>query len=567
MTTRHSHFSSVPVVEDFAVPSPRDRTLSLFHSSHSNGAKNMPTNFPALSSLPKVKDFSPSSRERTLFLMHLNLAAYPSCEEGDLHDHHCSYPDASLQELWNQQQSLYGPNVTDSQSEDEAANQFHLDNWNLLLTDPDLEGYQAHSIPESTAEFQVGIQALEWETKNAIILAFRGTYSPGDYGNIENWMTEFLLEKSTTQMKRAWVEDAKLNWTHAMEDINKHDDDRMARVEIRARESTKRQEYAQVLVDAVGQNDTLSQALGGYTLDDVYETGYWKLTKYLVDYAAQKANQTDKTLILTGHSQGGTRAQLASMYLHHTTGVEVPTLTFAATGSACVARRLFYKNSNLLEDVNPYEQHSSHLTDIVHPLDPWGNSMLGMDNGQVCYWGATTTSRDDTSSIADRAQDYCARIYGWKGPTLVAAQEGAPFSGAGSSAEELAHDFQRCRYFTHSAEGMLLGLYEKEEMLDGSSNCHEVPAIPEDDPEGLCPSGSIPKDEKEAVVVSVVALLVALGLLCFGFRCIRSRKSGETKEHAHNLLSDMNDSEALGMESEPFQDEPEDVDEDGIELL
>lgn len=566
MTARHPHFYSPPVVEEVTVPSPHDRTLSLFHPNHGDGTKEkMPTKFSSLSSLPTVKDFSAPSRERTLFLMHLNLAAYPSCEEGDLHGHHCSYPDATLQELWNENQSLYGPNVTNPELENEAANQFHEDNWNLLLTDPNLKGYQSHSIPESTAEFEVGIQALEWVTSNAIILVFRGTYSPGDYGNIENWMTEFLLEKSTSQMKRAWVEDAKLNWTDAMESRAKNDDDRMARVEIRARETTKRQEHAQRLVDAVRQNDTLSQALGGYKLEDVYETGYWKLTKYLVDYAAQKANETDKTLILTGHSQGGTRAQLASMYLHQSTGVEVPTLTFAATGSACVARRLFHKNSNLLEDVDPYVQHSSHLTDIVHPLDPWGNSMLGMDNGQVCHWGTTRTSSDD-ESIGAKAQEYCARIYGYKGPTLVAAQEGAPFSGAGSAGEELAHDFQRCRYFTHSAEGMLLGLYE-EEILDETSNCHEVPAIPENDPEGLCPSGSIPKDEKEAVAAIVVSLMVALGLLCFGLRCIRNRNSIENEEHAHNLLSEMDDSEALAMESEPFQDEPEDVDENGIELL
>ena len=82
-------------------------------------------------------------------------------------------------------------------------------------------------------------------------------------------------------------------------------------------------------------------------------------------------------MVLTGHSQGGTRAQLASMYLQKEYGIQVPTVSFAATGAACMARQLFDTSGNLLQDVNPFAAHDQ-IVEYVRPLDPWGNSMLGL---------------------------------------------------------------------------------------------------------------------------------------------------------------------------------------------
>jgi hypothetical protein len=64
-----------------------------------------------------------------------------------------------------------------------------------------------------------------------------------------------------------------------------------------------------------------------------------------------------QSLLLTGHSQGGTRAALASMYLRKRTGVSYETVSFAATGAACMARRLYNTGANFLRDVNPYIRH------------------------------------------------------------------------------------------------------------------------------------------------------------------------------------------------------------------
>jgi hypothetical protein len=55
------------------------------------------------------------------------------------------------------------------------------------------------------------------------------------------------------------------------------------------------------------------------------------VTQQIVDAAYAAAGGK---LLLSGHSQGGGRAALASMYLEKTHSVKVPTVTFAATGGA-----------------------------------------------------------------------------------------------------------------------------------------------------------------------------------------------------------------------------------------
>ena len=191
-------------------------------------------------------------------------------------------------------------------------------------------------------------------------------------------------------MYEAWTKDANLTWTDQMQD--RYSDDEWAKLELRTAESFvfgrdrplkavgKGSSLSENLVKAISQNATLSASLGGMTLKEAKATGYWKLTKFVTDQVAERARQANKTLVLTGHSQGGTRAQLASMYLYQKTHIAYPTISFAATGAACVARLLFDTTSNLLDDVNPFVRHEN-MVEYVHPLDPWGNSMLGIDNG------------------------------------------------------------------------------------------------------------------------------------------------------------------------------------------
>mmetsp|Transcript_28448 Transcript_28448/g.69224 ORF Transcript_28448/g.69224 Transcript_28448/m.69224 type:complete len:321 (+) Transcript_28448:452-1414(+) len=292
------------------------------------------------------------------------------------------------------------------------------------------------SIPQDTSKFDIGVSAMEWNIDNddnndnsgvdggggTSILVFRGTYSPGDYDNIEHWMMDYVLEKSTDRMKQAWVDDSGLPWTSEMQ--SRLHDDTLDRLEIRAFLRIKGQKFPNDLVDTISSNSSLQESLldsngNGLTLQDAKDTGYWKLTKHIVDVVYARAVSQNRTLVISGHSQGGTRAQLASMYLHHKYDVKVPTVSFAATGSACMARHLFHSKANFLQDVDPAVAHD-HITEYVHPLDPWGNSMLGQDNGgQACYYGTSYLSRPHPTF------KYCSEIYGWSGPTLI-ANENSP---------------------------------------------------------------------------------------------------------------------------------------------
>ena len=63
-----------------------------------------------------------------------------------------------------------------------------------------------------TAKYDIGVAALEWQRGDIKVLCFRGSYSGGDMSNIPNWFIDFVLEKSTAKLKKAWTEDAGLEW-------------------------------------------------------------------------------------------------------------------------------------------------------------------------------------------------------------------------------------------------------------------------------------------------------------------------------------------------------------------
>lgn len=518
-----------------------------------------------LSSMPTVSDFTVPSRNRTLALMRLNVAAYPSCEVRIQRGFDCSYPEDVMAEIFENNLSIFGPNISGMEQENMATQILNEQIWNESGGGSH-EMFRKISVPQETAEFEFGVQALEWNRADATILAFRGTFTDGDYTNIENWMIDYLLEKSTDRMKQAWIQDAGLEWTAEMEERSRVDD-RWAKLEIRAGESyilgrnrplkdglTRKESVMQRLVDAVAMNDTLSSAIGGFTMKDAEATGYWKLTKLIVDEAAILARENNRTLVLTGHSQGGTRAQFASMYLYRTTGIAHPTITFAATGGACAARLTFDSNGNFLEDVDPFVRHEN-MVEYVHPLDPWGNSMLGMDNGNsVCYWGkleaklAEASRSDVLEDFNVGAYHYCSKIYGWPGPSIIAAQAGL------SGDNELRRNFQRCRYFTHMAETILFGL-EKNLLEDGTTDggCVSLSVISRQDPDQMCPTGKLSLEEKHAVegilFVMVVMLLGCLLLARSWIICKRNHtKMHEILSTEEYPMDGWGDNESISME-------------------
>ncbi|KAG7362771.1 hypothetical protein IV203_026131 [Nitzschia inconspicua] len=521
------------------------------------------------SSLPEVFDYKVPSRNRTLALMRLNVAAYPTCQVRIQHGHECSYPEDIMEAIFRDGLSIFGPNITNMDGEIDATQLLYEVIWNESV----VQGSSSHrkiSVPQETAEFEVGVQALEWTLNDTTVLAFRGTFTDGDYANTENWITDFILEKSTDRMEQAWVKDSGLRWTSEMEERAKASD-RWAKLEIRAGESyilgrkrplkdgfRRKQSIMEELVNTVARNETLSNAIGGFTVKDAEATGYWKLTKFIVDEAARRARENNRTLVLTGHSQGGTRAQLASMYLYKTTGISHPTVTFAATGGACASRLLFYSNADLLNDVDPFVRHEN-MVEYVHPLDPWGNSMLGMDNGdQVCHWGkldaqaAENSGRSVQLGVNDGAYYYCSKVYGWPWPYIIAAQSGL------SRDNELRSDFQRCRYFTHMAESILFGL-ERNLLEDGTTDggCYKLPEITQTDPDQRCPTGRLSRDEDHAVegLVFVATMLVAGCVMMkgsCGTRCVSKHRYYDVRHTVvpseEDTTSDWNDEDPSTLE-------------------
>lgn len=623
-------------------------------------AKN-PDDQSGLLLLPYVTDFTASSRNRTLLLMRLSLATYPTCQ--DRYDYNdkikysafsCGYGTDVLSPLWQAGQSIYGSHITNLVQEQAAAQDLQESNrrmfyHSLSTTDSVLDSpprIQSHdyygaqtewsfvTLPTSytTAVYEVGVVAVCWTLHapyNTTIVAFRGTFSPGDFSNLENWIMDYVLERSSARMQQAWTQDAGLLWTPAMQQRYNTYSDQFAKLELRTAETyffgqeeplkedipqfsnyypqnsadKNRESFAQRLVNAVNANATLAEALrvdssqdgegpeSNFTNQEALKTGYWTLTRYLVRQVAQQAMERNYTLLFTGHSQGGTRAQLASMYLHQRTGMAHPAVTFGATGSACMSRLLWYQSSsdsslrsdtttnNLVNGggVNPFLPQNQ-LLEYVHPLDPWGNAMLGRDNGgHVCFWGTSTalqheeglneeteeeeeeaennTSFESHQVTKDAAYTYCSRIYGYRGPLLMAANVDAPLGHSSLNAAKIRQDFQRCRYVTHSAEAILLAFLQGESDAvivddnddspsmggndttkqttaspflllrpDGTTDgtCRPVLVIPKDDPLQLCPIGGISKKEEtlagEMILVIVVVLLSCLciiGRLCW----------------------------------------------------
>merc|ERR1719424_1389785 len=66
--------------------------------------------------------------------------------------------------------------------------------------------------------------------------------------------------------------------------------------------------------------------------------GYWPLTQRIVRDVLPKNRDDDKQIIFAGHSQGGFRAAMASMWLEKFDGTIYPVYSLAGTGTQCVSR-------------------------------------------------------------------------------------------------------------------------------------------------------------------------------------------------------------------------------------
>jgi len=467
-----------------------------------------------------------NSRDRVITLAKLNLLAYDRNKYDDFEN--SQYPRDQMEKFLSEGESIFGPDILDHEDEYEASEKL----YNLVQGQVNTAKEPSLKFPKSTSERvywpetqinddghldlgAAGIAALEFKRWSAIdnlsvtVLVFRGTVTSGDRENVVNWVHDFVTNGGMTKrMKEMWVDEAKLEWTEKMEDRTK---------QISFYASAATCIYNDMFDDAFSSEVTVPKT--DYHLESVeyYKTGYWGVTKQLVDKSYSELNMnrnndyTRSALILTGHSQGGTRAALASMYMKKKKNLDITTVTFGSTGPQCMAR-LLHSNYDMLDDVDPYVNHPQ-ITEYVHYLDPWGQA-LGRENGNVCLYGKIGLETSE-------AKKGCERVWGTPGVKLWFNEGADKISWKKNNAQnkELYDDFSYCRYRTHWMDAMLLDL-QRDGVLDtngvSDGGCALAAVADKDDTTNMCSLEDSPC-VKHIIAFSffMFGLVACLTLCCF----------------------------------------------------
>lgn len=229
------------------------------------------------------------------------------------------------------------------------------------------------------------------------------------------------------------------------------------------------------LQDAVGSGDYASDLV---SKSDIESYGQYPLSVAIAEeiLGPDPTTADVDTFSIHGYSQGGTRAQLVSMYYAYVHELRFRTVTFGSTGSQCFT----YKGKTLGRGdswrgfLDPSQSHDDHIVGFYDALDPYAQS-LDYNVGLRCRYG--------TTNITDRtALDYCSLLVG----------KGLDVLGALSSS-----DIVRCTYFTHSSawQGRVTDpssavYFRADGTTDGM--CERMPVISEDG--DLCQPNGTPYD-------------------------------------------------------------------------
>jgi len=353
------------------------------------------------------------------------------------------------------------------------------------------------------ADDLVGVEALEWTRPGVgTVLVFRGEETYYEKLSSMIWVNDWGLEKMTQQMKSQWSSLEDLTWTDEM-------DSRADRNTIWADAAFRIKSYFQMHglgpISGVGSLKEVWEDTTG--LSTVVDQGFWPITKEVV-MATIRGLDSGEKLFFTGHSQGGSRAALAAMWRENLDGTLHETVTFGALGGTCFARNLAMSDSTYLADVNPFVTHDQ-ITEYVDAIDPVG--FMGVDPGSQCVYG--------TENVTQRpAVEYCEKIFGFPGTTLLLAASGA------LGLKGLQSDIERCLYFTHNPVAMLINLMNDQVLAtDGSTDggCTTTP-IDISDTDEQCPTGAVPSSfyyiTATLICVLLFTLICILALLPAMFR-------------------------------------------------
>lgn len=478
---------------------------------------------------------SQNSADRVFTLLKLNMLAMKTmryaCDYGS--DRPCqSFSEKTYSELIANGDMMYAPNGTKREDD--------WDGMDVLTNAIEREvngtdGVNTSFIymPPSIGEFKNGWGALEFVRGDVTVLAFRGSYNDGEFENVQNFHFDYILERMTAKLKYMWTDLAGLPWGPEQQD-REDNGDLGIRISMRTvfqnnnpwTEGMATKVYNAVKDDKDDEENNKYLKDVDYSLEDAKNYAYWPLTRHFLDiYLANRTstNSTNSPLMFSGFSQGGTRAQLATMYARTKKNQDIHSLTFGATGARC-ASKLLWSNKNLLADVNPDLNYSSAIIDYTHPLDAWGSG-LGEDTGTECYFGIKNITQS-------KAYEYCSKIWGLSGVTLVAA--GTLTVPGGGADENTEAQFSRCRYLTH-----LLRATYQHLSLPGALTADGIPTTGFCQPattERSCPTGEWQDDElgASAAIIAVISLSVicCLGCCILGaVMCCKKRKEANRKRN------------------------------------
>lgn len=393
-----------------------------------------------------------TEREKIRALWRLNMVAYTGP---------AMYAADAMDDIINNRDSVFGQNIS-SYEDEEAAAKDMIDEADYYLKRVGSEWFAEDGElgMDASGENSFGVHAVEWSKPGfGVVLCFRGTESLGDGLNILPWLVDWVNSRMTARMEAQWIELAGLDLDENITAI----DDSAVQAGLAA-EATE----AHLLFNA-----TMTGIAASHPLVDeaeVAKTGYWEFTKVIVDSVYQEHVNTSEpeTLYITGHSQGGGRAALSSMYLEKKFNKTIETVTFAATGGGCFSRKLSLTGGTMLDDVNPYVVHEQ-VTDYVHPLDIYGH--LGYDVGRQCTYGTTDIKYS-------RAAKYCKAAFQSTGPILISGID-----------PDLDRKFRQCRYFTHGRAGMNRDLMDDTLLLENGTTdggCKPLEPVSQADQQAVC---------------------------------------------------------------------------------
>ncbi|CAD7942668.1 unnamed protein product [Amoebophrya sp. A120] len=396
-------------------------------------------------------------RARIRTMLAMNRVVYPDGNYATPKlDHVHSFPGGSYKGSPNAGETVaaFGARVTATHnqwnSDMEAVLQGNANQWAESFTEP------------SGEPLGLGVSAGVYNDGTTRVIVFRGTETTSDFNNLLHWHEGWFLHRLRARYMQMW-QDAGLSITSEM----------LARAEVD--DVVDRAKFLGMSSLIAASDDYNWVTSLGLERADLIQQGYWPLTKAVVravlPAGRNTAGEATNSIYITGHSQGGGRAAMASIWLENTDGTAYPTYLFAGVGTQCAVR---YSTAPAYSQDIDVTRNYAHIKQYVNVLD--GIGYIDFSNaGTICRFGST----DLATHLGSPTKEFCGKTIGVAGSTWTLP----------SNAESA--DMYRCRYFVHATPGIQSYLLNDTVLAaDGSTdggcaaNTYTVPA---GDPNAICP--------------------------------------------------------------------------------